>query len=46
MDKKIKQIQKQTNKLAKEEKELLKADHARDKTCKLGEKVKKMKDKK
>ena len=40
MDKKIKEITKKTKALVKDEKKLLKADHARDKTCALGEKVK------
>jgi hypothetical protein len=38
MDKKIKKIQKDTKKLAKEEKELLDADQKRDKVCELGKK--------
>lgn len=40
MDKKIKQIESKTKSLVKDEKELLKQDHKRDATCKLGEKVK------
>lgn len=44
MDKKIKKIQKDTKRLAKEEGALLKADKKRDKVCDLGKKV--MKEKK
>jgi len=39
MDKKIKQIQKDTKKLAREESNLLKADKKRDKVCDYGEKM-------
>jgi len=39
MDKKIKKIQKDTKKLAKEEASLLKADKKRDKECEMGEKM-------
>jgi hypothetical protein len=39
MDKKIKKIQKDTKKLAKEESSLLKADKKRDKVCDLGKKM-------
>jgi hypothetical protein len=42
MDKKIKKLESGTKKLLKEEKSLLKADHKRDKTCELGEKIKKI----
>ena len=44
MDKKIKKIQRDTKKLAKEEAGLLKADKKRDKVCEMGEKM--MKEKK
>lgn len=43
MDKKIKKIQKHTKNLAKEEKELLKADQKRDKVCDYGAKMMKKK---
>jgi len=46
MDKKIKKIQKDTKKLAKEESSLLKADKKRDKVCDLGKAVMKKKHKK
>lgn len=39
MDKKIKELQKDTKKLEKGESQLLKADKKRDKVCDLGEKV-------
>lgn len=39
MDKKIKELQKQTKKLEKGESELLKADKKRDKVCDYGEKM-------
>lgn len=39
MDKKIKKLQKDTQKLAKEESSLLKADKKRDKICEYGEKM-------
>jgi hypothetical protein len=45
MDKKIEEIQRTTKKLAKEEKDLLKADHKRDKVCELGKSVMKQKKK-
>jgi len=45
MDKKIKKIQKDTKKLAKEESELLKADKKRDKVCAMGQKMMKEKNK-
>jgi len=46
MDKKIKAMEKTTDKLKKQEKTLLKEDHKRDKVCDLGKKVeKKMKHK-
>jgi len=43
MDAKIKKIQSDTKKLAKEESSLLKADKKRDKVCALGEKAMKKK---
>jgi len=43
MDKKIKKLQKETKKLEKGEKDLLKADHKRDKVCDYGEKMMKKK---
>lgn len=43
MDNKIKKIQKDTKKLAKEESSLLKADKKRDKMCEMGEKMMKKK---
>jgi len=43
MDKKIKKIQKDTKKIEKEEKELLNADHKRDKVCDYGKKMMKKK---
>lgn len=45
MDKKIKKLQKDTKKLAKQETELLKADKKRDKVCDYGEKAMKQKKK-
>ena len=39
MDKKIKGLQKETKKLAKDEGALLKADKKRDKACDLGKKM-------
>lgn len=45
MDKKIKKIQKDTKKLAKEESSLLKADKKRDKACDMGKKMMKAKKK-
>lgn len=45
MDKKIKELQKGTKKLAKQESELLKADKKRDKACDMGEKMMKGKKK-
>jgi hypothetical protein len=45
MDKKIKKMQKTTKKLEKEEDQLLKADHARDKVCDYGKKMMKKKKK-
>lgn len=45
MDKKIKKLEKGTTKLLKDEKSLMKADHKRDKVCKLGEKMMKKKKK-
>lgn len=44
MDKKIKKLQKETKGLEKGEKDLLKADHKRDKVCDYGAKM--MKEKK
>jgi hypothetical protein len=46
MDKKIKELQKETKKLAKGEKELLTADKKRDKVCDMGKKMMKNKKKK
>jgi len=46
MDKKIHKIQKDTKKLQKEEKDLLRADKKRDKVCDYGEKMMKKKGKK
>jgi hypothetical protein len=43
MDKKIKKIQKVTKKLVSEEKDLLAADHKRDKVCDYGKKMMKKK---
>lgn len=43
MDKKIKKLQQDTKKLAKEESQLLKADKKRDKVCEAGEKAMKKK---
>ncbi len=43
MDSRIKKIQKDTKKLAKEESSLLKADKKRDKSCAMGEKMMKKK---
>jgi len=43
MDKKIKRIMKDTKKVEKEEKSLLKADKKRDKKCEMGEKMMKKK---
>lgn len=43
MDKKIKAMQKTTQKLAKEESKLLKADQKRDKMCEMGAKEMKKK---
>lgn len=43
MDKKIKEIQKDTKKLEKKEDGLLKADKKRDKVCDYGEKMMKKK---
>jgi hypothetical protein len=43
MDKKIKEIQKDTKNLAKKETNLLKADKKRDKACDMGEKMMKKK---
>ncbi len=45
MDKKIKEMQKGTKKLQKQEAELLKADKKRDKVCDMGEKMMKSKKK-
>ena len=45
MDKKIKKIQKGTKTLLKEEKNLLKADHKRDKVCDYGAQMMKKKKK-
>jgi hypothetical protein len=45
MDKKIKKLQKETEKLEKGEKALLKADKKRDKVCDYGEKMMKKKKK-
>jgi hypothetical protein len=46
MDKKIKRLQSETKKLAKDEAALLKADRKRDKTCDYGAKMMKKKKKK
>lgn len=46
MDKKIKKLQKDTKKLAKEETSLLKADKKRDKVCDYGKKMMEKKKKK
>ncbi len=46
MDKKIKEMQKTTKHLEKEEKSLLKADQKRDKVCEIGKKMMKKKHKK
>lgn len=43
MDKKIKKLQTETKKLAKDESSLLKADKKRDKACDYGEKMMKNK---